>query len=203
MGLTLNDFHGLRAQEERSWDRGVLRKQAGGAFVDTIEQLLPKDRRKWAPDQLVQIERSPWFEDCHQICERYRSATANQRTWLRSRIDRPLAGNLGVFGLKAAVLGAREHSPSLARSALIAFAINDLCQGDIRDVLIGLSLLCHCGTLSGAEMPALFREVAALSGPALSALYTSWAERYPDVQGISAMGWKQIETEEGVGFRHN
>ena len=117
-------------------------------------------------------------------------------------MDRSIAGNLGVFGLMAAVLAARERSLSLVRNSFIAFAIVDLSEGDIRDVLIGLSLVCHCGGLAGADMPVLFREVASLAGPALSALYLEWAGRYPDVQGISSMGWKEIETDDGVGFRH-
>lgn len=107
-----------------------------------------------------------------------------------------------MFGLRAAVLAAREHSPYLARCSLIAFAIVDLAEGDIREVLIGLSLLCHCGTLAGADMPVLFREVASLAGPAMKALYDEWADRYPVVQRISSMGWKTIETDDGIGFRH-
>jgi hypothetical protein len=200
--LTLSEFHPLRRQEERSWRRELLQDQAGREFVDAIEQVLPRHKHKWEPDQFVHFERSPWFDDCDQICERYRSATTIQQAWLRSRIGRSIAGNLGVFGLRAAVLAARERSPSLARTSLIAFAIVDLSKGDIRGVLIGLSLICHCGSLSGAEMPALFREVASLAGQALSAVYNEWANRYPDVQGISSMGWREIETDEGIGFRH-
>jgi hypothetical protein len=120
---------------------------------------------------------------------------------VRSRIDRSIGGKLGVFGLNTAVRGAREHSPSRARTSLIAFAIADLAEGDIRDVLIGISLLSHCGGLSGADMPALFREVAMLAGSALSAVYENWADRYPDVQGIASMGWKEVRTDDGVGFR--
>ena len=108
-----------------------------------------------------------------------------------------------MFGLRAAVLAAREHSPSLARIALIAFAIVDLADNDIRDVLIGVSLLCHCGRLAGADMPVLFREVASIAGPALRAVYENWADRYPNVQGISSMGWREIETSEGIGFRRD
>ena len=200
--MTLSDFHRLRSQEERSWNREALRRQAGRAFVDAIEPLVPRDKHKWTPDQYIHIVRSPWFEDCLQICERYQSATEIQRTWLRSRIDRALAGHLSVFGLQAAVLAARQQSPSLSRNSLIAFAIVDLTLGDLRDVLIGLSLLCHCGALSGAAMPALFREVASIAGPALTALYNNWAGRYPDVQSISSMAWQEVETDEGVGFRH-
>jgi hypothetical protein len=199
--LRLLDFHHLRSEEERSWDRERLREQAGEAFVNDLERLLPKEKHTWTPDQFVRVARSGWFDNCVQVCERYRSATDIQRTWLRSRVDRELGGSLRVFGLRAAVLAARERSPSLSRISLIAFAIADLAHKDIRDALIGVSLLCHCGTLAGANMPAQFREIATLAGAAMSAVYNEWAELYPGVPAIQAMGWKQVETDEGVGFR--
>jgi len=71
---------------------------------------------------------------------------------------------------------------------------------DIRDTLIGLSLICHCAALAGADVPALFREAADTAGPAIATLYNEWGARYPEVQRIGSMGWKQVETEDGVGF---
>ncbi len=106
-----------------------------------------------------------------------------------------------LFGLRAAVLGARGRSSDLVRAGLLAFAIVDLSERDIRDVLIGFTLVCHCARLAGADVPALLREVAALAGPAMRTLYGEWAERYPDVAGIGSMGWREVQTDEGVGFR--
>lgn len=200
--MNLLDYHRLRGAEERAWDRARLRREAGGAFVSAAEALLPVHEGKWDPDALVHFSRSPWFENCVQLCELYSAAGDAQRTWLRSRVDRGIGGKLSLFALRSAILAAREHSQPLARAALVAYAIADLVAGDIRDVLIGLSLLCHCVGLAGADVPALFREVAALAGPAMRALYENWADRYPDVQGIRSMGWKQVDTGEGIGFRN-
>ena len=161
----------------------------------------PRLDPKWDPGGLVRIVRERSFDDCVQLCDLYRGATDRQRTWVRSRIDRKIGGKLGAFGLRAAVLGAREQSLPLARASLTAFVIEDLTPGDIRDVLIAFSLVCHCAGLAGANVPALLREVGALAGPAMRALYEDWAERYPNVQQIGSMGWKQVDTEEGVGFR--
>jgi hypothetical protein len=144
--------------------------------------------------------REPWFDACVQLCDRYCSGTDSQRTWLRSIVDRRIAGNLGVFGLRAAILGARERSTDLARAGLIAYAIADLADRDVRDVLMGLSLLVHCTALSGSDVPSLLHEVAAVAGAAMSVLFQEWAERYPEVAAIGSMGWRQIEAEEGVGF---
>jgi hypothetical protein len=199
--MTLLDYHRLRDEEERSWDRERLRQGAGTTFTAAAARLLPTDKWQWYPGQYMDVVRSAWFDKCLELCALYRTGTEPQRTWLRSRIERPVPGNLGVFGLRAAVLAAREHSPDLVRTSLVAFAIVDLTDHDIRDVLIGLSLLCHCANLSGADVPALLREAAAISGSAVAALYEDWAARYPGVQGIGSMGWRQVETGEGVGFR--
>ena len=201
-GVKLLDYHRLRNDEERSWDCERLRELASTAFCDSVEALLPRNVvHVWDPDQYVRFDRAPWFEACAELCDRYREATDAQRTWLRSMMDHSTGGQLGLFGLRAAVLGARERSPALIRTALIAFAIVDLAERDIRDVLIGFTLVCHCARLAGADVPALLREVAASAGPAMRTLFGEWAERYPDISGIGAMGWREVQTEEGVGFR--
>src|SRR6266702_2243871 len=151
--MKLLEYHHLRSEEERSWDREALARQAGAEFVAKAEALLPAVELKWSPDGLVRIAREPWMDDCGRLCELYRGGTEAQRTWLRSRIDGKVAGKVGSFGLRAAVLGARERSVDLARTSLVAFAIRDLASVDVRDVLIGLSLLCHCAGLAGADVP--------------------------------------------------
>jgi hypothetical protein len=81
------------------------------------------------------------------------------------------------------------------------YAIVDLAERDIRDTLIGLSLMVHCARLAGAEVPALLRQTGALGGAAIKALYEEWASKYPNVQSIGVMGWHEVETEQGIGFR--
>jgi hypothetical protein len=197
--VKLLEYHRVRAQEEESWDRERLRAEAGETFTTAAEPLLPVHKLHWAPTQYMQFTREPWFDRCLELCELYRQATDTQRTWLRSRIDHNISGKLGVCGLQTAILGAREHSTDLSRCSLVAFAIRDLAD-DIRGVLMGLSLLCHCATLAGADVPALLREVAAISGAAIRILFEEWAERYPEVAPIGSMGWKQVDTPDGPGF---
>ena len=196
--LELLDYHRLRHEEEASWDCAQLAREAGGAFITAAEPLLPTHDEPWAPHKLVRFTREPWFDRCIELCDLYGAATPVQRTWLRARIDRKIGGKMGLFALRASILGARQHDPALARAALIAYAIADLVEGDIRDTLIGLSLIAHCATLSGAGTPALFQEVAAMAGPALNILYREWAAG--SISPIGSMGWKQVEAEDGIGF---
>jgi hypothetical protein len=161
---------------------------------------LPQHKEPWRPDHLVRFARDSQFEQCLELCELYRTAAPVQQTWVRSLMDRGLGGKLGLFGLRAAVLGARQHSAELARASLVAFAIVDLAGGDIRDTLIGLTLIVHCARLAVVDVPAILRETAAIAGAAMEVLYGEWAEQFPNVSGIGAMGWREVETEEGVGF---
>lgn len=117
-------------------------------------------------------------------------------------MDHRIAGRLGLFGLRAAILAARERDSALAHAGLIAFAIVDLTGHDIRDFLVGFTLLVHCAARAGADVPALLRDTASLAGPAIGTLYIEWADRYPDVAAIGSMGWREVETDAGPGFRN-
>ena len=198
--LKLLDYHRLRREEERAWDRPRLREEAGAEFVAAIESRLPRYTEPWRPDHLIHFTRDAQFEQCLELCGLYRGATPVQRTWVRSLMDRGLGGRLGLFGLRAAVLAAREHSAELARASLVAFAAIDLAEGDIRDTLIGFTLIVHCARLAGVDVPAMLRETAAIAGAAMRVLYEEWAADFPDVSGIGAMGWREVQAEEGVGF---
>jgi len=178
--MKLLDYHRLRHSEERSWDRNGLRNQAGDQFIFVVESSL---------------------DDAARLCALYRAADEPQRVWLRSRVDRALARKLSGHAIRAAKRAAREHDASLSFDALTAFAIVDLAGGDIRDVLIGLSLICHCAALAGAAVPEQLRQGAAIAGPAMQTLFTEWADGYPDVPRIGVMGWRKIQTSEGIDFR--
>jgi len=165
-----------------------------------VEARLPTHKETWTRDNLTRFAKDPWFVACLELCEMYAAAGDPQRTWIRSRVEAAHSGKVGLFGLRAAVSGAREHNVGLVRAGLIAYAIRDLGHEDIRDVLMGFTLIVHCAGLAGADVPLLLREVAAISGPALRTLYEEWAARYPDVSGIGAMGWRQVDSPDGIAF---
>ncbi len=199
--MNLLDYHRLRNDETRSWSREDLRRKAGGEFVHAAEGLIPEECEPWSPERLIHIKPGRWFDHCLKLCALYREANEDQQTWLRSRVDRKVAGRLHVFAFLSSVLAARQKAPDLARNAATAYAIADLESGDIRDVLIGFSLVCYCAGLAGCDVPVVFREIARISGPAMRALFEDWARRYPHVQSIGSMGWREVDTDEGVGFR--
>ena len=118
------------------------------------------------------IAREPWMNDCAQLCELYCAGTEGQGTWLRSRVD----GKVGRVRAEGVAARFCDWGFERERCADRALAALPLC-GD-----------CRCGR-SGA-----IREVAATSGAALGT-------RYPEVQSIGSMGTRQVETEDGVGFR--
>lgn len=200
--MKLLDYHHLRAAEVKGWDRVRMEQEMTRdhpVFARDVERLLPRVREPYAPDKLIHVTRDQAFDNIAALCERYRIGSDAERVYIRSRVDRTSAGLMGLFGLRAAILGARQHSRELIRLGLIAFAIADLEEGDVRDTLISVTVLFHCARLAvGAEDAGiLFRETAALSGPAMKVLLGE----YPDhVSSLGAMGIYQVETAEGVGF---
>ena len=51
------------------------------------------------------------------------------------------------------------------------------------------------------DADALFLEVAAIAGPAFSALLQDWVKRDPSLQSLGCMGWREVETPEGLDFQ--
>ena len=200
--MTLHGYHHLRAEEEKQWDRGrtelALQANCGDPdFTSDVERLLPPaERQPYDPGALIDVKRDPPFDQIMHLCERYRDASVGQRAYIRSRIDSKAGGRLASFGLRAAVLGAREKSLDRIRLSLIAFAIADLAGRDVRDALIGLSLLYRCASLAGGSASELFQEAARLSGSAMEAVFRDYGGQSP-----GSMGWREVDTPDGVGFR--
>jgi hypothetical protein len=105
------------------------------------------------------------------------------------------------LGVRQAVVGMREKSEYAIRLGVVAHAIDDLASGDARDTLVRLTLLWYAANRIGADANALFLAVAAISGPAFSALLADWVKRDPSLQSLACMGWQEVETPEGPEFR--
>ncbi|PYT20980.1 MAG: hypothetical protein DMG58_32960 [Acidobacteria bacterium] len=95
----------------------------------------------------------------------------------------------------------REKSKDAIRLGVIAHAIDELASGDARDTLVRLTLLYHAAKRIGADASARFFEVAAISGPALSALLEDWVKGDPSLQSLACMGWQEVETPGGLDVR--
>lgn len=196
--MKLLDYHRVRAEEEKSWDRNRLEQEAG--IREQVDALIPRTRGEFRPHGLIDIQWDETSDRMARLCSLYRAGTPAQRTYIRSRVDQVAAGRLEAFALRSAVAGAREHSAERIRTALAAFAMADLAGGDVRDSIIGVTLVFHCGQLAGGDAVGLFNEAAAMCGPAMEALLKSYTEPGTQAPGIGSMGWYQVDTPDGVGF---
>jgi hypothetical protein len=201
--MNLVDYHRLRSKEKESWDLAALESAARApdtTFPERVQRLLPAPEERFV-EKLPTAERGPLFEKLAGLCQLYLDGATAQRTYLRSRIDRKIAGLLDSFGIRMAVFGLRERSAAMLRLSLIAFAIDDLASGDVREVLMSITVPFNAAKLVGMDPAALFREVAEISGPAFSAVAIDFANRNPGLQTLECMGWHQVETPDGVSFQ--
>lgn len=194
--MKLLDYHALREKEKASWNFADVERDA--AFVEHSQALLAVGSERVKPG-LLTLDGGPLFQKVQQLCQFYRDASPAQRTYLRSQVDFRLGGRLASFGLRAAVAGARERAPDGVALGVTAFVLADLV-GDVREVLMSLSVMLRCAKLSGADAAQLFHEVAAIAGPAMSAVLVDFSCRPPEVSTLASMGWREVETPEGVGF---
>ena len=200
--MKLLDYHRLHREETESWNLSALEQTAlaqDATLPERLMPLLPWSEERFSGD-LVTIDRSPLFEKLASLAQLYLRATPEQRTYIRSRLNWKAAEKLESFGIRAAALGVREHSPEMVRSGLAAFAAGDIGP-DAREILMSVALLFHCANRCGFDAQSLFQEAAAISGPGMAALLLDFLNRPAGLQTLSCMGWHEVETSAGPGFR--
>lgn len=199
--MKLLEYVDGRREERAQWDLGALEQKVleqDSAFLERVVPLLPDAAERFSGD-LVALDRGPLFQKLTRLCQLYSGATAEQRTWLRSRVDARLSSQLESYGLRAAVAGARDRAADYVGLALAAFALADL-SSDVREVLMSAALLLRCAGLCG-DAADLFEKGALLCGPAMAAVLRDFAARPASLQTLGVMGWHEIQTPEGPGYR--
>jgi hypothetical protein len=201
--MTNLDYHRVRAEETKTWDAAELEAAARTrdvTFPEKVAALLPGPK-DWLTAKISSVTLSPVAANLIELCELYLAGTPDERVFMRSRIDLASGKAFMGLGVRQAVVGMREKSEYAIRLGVIAHAIDDLASGDARDTLVRLTLLWHAAKRIGADANAVFLAVAAIAGPAFSALLEDWVKRHPSLQSLACMGWQEVETPEGPDFR--
>ncbi len=174
--MTLLDYHRLQREEVESWDlsqmEAAVRAQDAN-FPERMMAVLPSDG-----DKSPVSRGSPLFEQIRALCELWLAATPEQRTFIRSRMDAKRAHRLGGFRAEAKRLALETSSETWLRLALASLAIENL-HNDARDVILSVQGLFVTARKIHADWGALVRGVAALSGPAVSALLEDCLRNHP------------------------
>lgn len=212
--MNLLDYHRLRSKERESWDLPTIEqavREQDAAFPERVCELLQCAEERFS-DDLRTVVRGPLFEKLAALSRLYLGCSPQQRIYMRSRLadrrgaadearrKREIADRLESFGLRAAVMGLREGSLDMVRAGLAAFAIADI-GADVRETMMSITVLFHAAERLGADAAGLFREVAALSGPAFSAVLIDFANRPEGLRTLACMGWREVETPQGIGFQ--
>ncbi len=202
-------YHELRAEEEKQWNREELRRLLAAedpGTPDRLTQQIQQLSQAYAPQEMQDlVDVRPTAADAivTDLCRAYRAGSPAVRSFIRSGIDSESAWTLLTFSKRAAVLAVRKGEPDLIRDSLIAHAIEDLAAEDVRDNMVALGLVYHCARTVDPRPEGVFHEVAQIAAPPIAQLLTDFVRR-PDLDGIlSAMGWREVRTEQGVGFRWN
>ncbi|HEV8146436.1 MAG TPA: hypothetical protein VGP79_08650 [Bryobacteraceae bacterium] len=202
--MKLLDYHRLYDEEKKSWDLAGIESIAArddAAFPAKVRELLPREDQRFDGD-LQDVKTGELFDRLSRLCGVYRDGTAAQQVYIRSRMTQRTGRRMESFGLRAAVLGAREASVEQVRLGLTGFAVADLAGGDVRETLMSLAVMFDCARKAGGDPAEEFSAVASLCGPAMAAVFTDFASRPPDLQSLRCMGWHEVQTPQGIGYRH-
>jgi hypothetical protein len=204
---SLFSYHQLREEEEAKWKRDDPRQAVASenpAAVDRLTTLVAALNGAYSSAEMEDLENvTPTAADAgvSALCHGYRNGTPVQRSLIRSQIDGERGWMLLTFSKRAAVFAVRNNDVDGIRESLIAHAIEDLAAGDVRDNLVALGLIYHCARIVHEEPFQWFREAMEPAAPAIAALFQDFICR-PDLDGIlSAMGWQEVRTPQGIGFR--
>ena len=196
-------YHELREEETSRWKddppRALLESE-GSTVIEPVGRLLQHPKRMYTFQEyndFVALKLLDTDKVWRDLCRLYSSATRLERDYIRSLIDEELAWQLLTFSKRAAVFALRSERSDILRDSLIALAIEDLANGDVRDNMIPLGLIYHCARTVCADPREVFEEVAGMSGPPMSLVLTDFIRR-PDLDGIlNSMGWREVHSSSG------
>ena len=175
--MTNLDYHRLQAEERAGWDpvwlEAAVRGQDPG-FPEHVERLLPSQEHKTPVPA-----GSPEFQRLQNLCGLWLAASAEQRAFIRSKIDAKRAFQLGTFRHHATEQAIAGKSEPLLRIALASLAIADMQPGDSRDAILSVQSLLKAARAIHADWGRLVRGVAALSGPGIAALLEDCLRNHP------------------------
>ena len=175
--MTNLDYHRLQAEERAGWDpvrlEAVVRGQDTG-FPEDVDRLLPSQEYK-----IPVPAGSPEFQRLQNLCGLWLAATAEQRAFIRSKMDATRAYQLGSFRHQATQQAIAGNSEPLLRIALASLAIADMQSGDSRDAILSMQSLLKASREIHADWGRLVRGVAALSGSGMAALLEDCLRNHP------------------------
>jgi hypothetical protein len=203
--LPLLKYHELREVEVQKWQQNSVGRKAFPISLrakQEIDALLASPMTYTASEMKDFVDISPSLADAsiESLALRYRSANADERSYIRARVDPDRGWTLLTFAKRAAVRARRTNDAKIIHNGLTALAIEDLAQGDVRDDLVTIGLLYHIASSLKAETTTLFKQVADISSPAIATLLTDFLQR-DDLDRVDAsMGWREVSGPQGIGY---
>ncbi len=200
---SLAHYHQLRSVERGRYAESPADQRLEAAAVASLRALIDAVGRYDGSQSSEFIDVDPIRQDVAigSLCETYREGNDDVRAFLRWSIDPPRAWGLITFSKRAAVRGLQNADPTPIRTALLALAIENLANGDVRDDLVAIGLVHHCAAAIHADPAAMFEEAAILAGDAMAAVLRDFILRTDLDRIAKAMGFRQVKSQGKIGFR--
>src|SRR5258708_15550384 len=110
--MTNLDYHRVRSEETKTWSPAELEAAArkrDATFPVKVAALLPGPQ-DWLTAKVSSVEPSAAADKLIELCELYLAGTADERVFIRSRLERPSGEALLGLGTRQAVAGVRGES---------------------------------------------------------------------------------------------
>ena len=135
----------------------------------------------------------------YELCDLYFVASSEQRTQIRADFDFNRAWKIPNPKTLAAHLSDDEPDRERRiRASLIALSLFE--RPDWRDSLVTICVIYHSIKSLGKDADVWLKFFADLSSPQVASLLWQFAERKPEDKSLSAFGWGEKITDEGLVF---
>ena len=134
----------------------------------------------------------------YDLCDLYFVASSGQRDQIRADFDFNRSWEVPNPKTLAAHLSDEPDRERRIRSSLIALSLFE--QPDWRDTLVSICVIYHSIKSVGKDADVWLKFFADLSSPQVASLLWSFAERKQEDKSLSAFGWHEEITDEGLVF---
>lgn len=166
----------------------------------SIKSPMPRERYPRAEFDLLTPTVLALDSKLASLSRQFAKCRDQKRTAMRAAISMAEFYTLLTFAQRAAVFAIRERDTAWAVAGLTAVAVIEAERVDWRDILVALGLLHHAAGRVGLDADRLLKKLRRLAEPGTAELIDGFRKRPRCDKDLSAWGYEEAETAQGIGL---
>jgi hypothetical protein len=136
------------------------------------------------------------------LLDDFAAAPSEDREKIIDALALKQSAGLLTFAERMAILAVREGSVDRLKKAVLALVVEGF-RWDERETILVLSLIAHSASKLGIEIGVLLDATKRVAPEPVARHIAQFLARTPEDRSISAMGYSEVMTAEGFGYRRD